>query len=78
MLKTKMNNKVNLYEKIIENRFKISIVSIVILTIIGFFMSDLKFYEWIVKTDVTFCLWWNLKLLHYYFQVMNFFINYKL
>lgn len=57
-----MNNKVKLYEKIIENRFKISIVSIVILTIIGFFMSDLKFYEWIVKTDVTFCLWWNLKL----------------
>ena len=56
-----MNNKVNLYEKIIENRFKISIVSIVILTIIGFFMSDLKFYEWIVKTDITFCLWWNLK-----------------
>ena len=62
MLKIKMNNKVKLYEKIIENRFKISIVLIVILTIIGFFMSNLKFYEWIVKTDVTFCLWWNLKL----------------
>lgn len=48
-------------DKIIDNRFKISGMLIVLLGIIGFFFQDSSLKEWIVTTNKLFCFWLNIK-----------------
>lgn len=50
-----------LYEFIVEKRFKISAIMIIISTIIGFFQNQFGIKEWILNTDTTLSLWWNIK-----------------
>lgn len=50
-----------LYNKIIDNRYIISIVLIVVSTIIGFMQNDISITEWITATNIPLCLWWNIK-----------------
>ena len=56
-----MSNTKKLYEKIIDNRFKISGILIIVLGIFGFFLNDLNIKDWILTTDKLFCFWWNIK-----------------
>ncbi len=55
-----MNNK-KTYEKIIENRFTISGILIVVLGIVGFFINNINIKDWFLTTDKLFCFWWNIK-----------------
>lgn len=55
-----MSNK-KTYEKIIDNRFKISGILIVLLGIIGFFISKVSIKNWILTTNAPLCFWWNIK-----------------
>lgn len=48
-------------EKIINNRFKLSAVLIILLGIIGFFINELSIQDWILTTNELFCIWWNIK-----------------
>lgn len=48
-------------EKIINNRFKISAVLILLLGVVGFFINELSIQEWILTTNKLFCIWWNIK-----------------
>lgn len=54
-----MNKK--MYEKIIDNRFKISGILIILFGIIGFFINNINVKDWILTTDKSFCFWWNIK-----------------
>lgn len=56
-----MSNTKKLYEKIIDNRFKISGILIIVLGILGFFLNDLNIKDWVLTTDKLFCFWWNIK-----------------
>ena len=47
--------------KIIENRYKISAVLIIISSLIGFFFSSLDIKEWIFSIDKVFSPLWNIK-----------------
>ena len=49
------------YEKIIDNRFKISGILIVLIGIIGFFISKVSIKNWILTTNAPLCFWWNIK-----------------
>lgn len=51
----------SLYGIIVENRYKISGIMIIISTILGFFMNSLEIKEWIFTTDKVLSLWWNIK-----------------
>lgn len=53
--------KTKISDKIIDNRFKISGILIILLGIIGFFLQKQDILTWILTTDKKFCLWWNLK-----------------
>ncbi len=55
-----MSNK-KTYEKIIDNRFKISGILIVLLGIIGFFINKVSVKNWILTTNAPLCFWWNIK-----------------
>lgn len=58
----KMSKKnIRLSEKIIENRYKISFIAIIISTIMGFFLNNISFVEWICTTDKMLSLWWTTK-----------------
>lgn len=46
---------------IVDNRFKISFFMIILSTIIGFFEHNVSLKEWILTTDATLSLWWNIK-----------------
>ena len=50
-----------LYTIIVENRFKISFVIIVLSTFIGYLQSNIGIQEWLLNTSTTLSLWWNLK-----------------
>ena len=50
-----------LYTIIVENRFKISFVMIVLSTFIGYLRSNIGIQEWLLNTSTTLSLWWNLK-----------------
>ena len=50
-----------LYDYIVENRFKISGIMIILSTILGFFSNNFTFQEWIVNTEQPLTLWWNIK-----------------
>lgn len=50
-----------LYTIIVENRFKISIVMILLSTIIGYLQSNVRIEEWLLDTSTTLSLWWNIK-----------------
>lgn len=50
-----------LSEKIIENRYKISFITIIISAIIGFFLNNVSVVEWICTTDKMLSLWWTTK-----------------
>ena len=50
-----------LYTIIVENRFKISLIMIIISTIIGFFQNQVGIKEWILNTSTVLSLWWNIK-----------------
>lgn len=47
--------------KIIENRYKISVILTIISSLIGFFFSSLSVKDWIFTTDKIFSPWWNIK-----------------
>ncbi len=58
----KMNKKnAKLIDKILENRYKISFITIIISAIIGFFFNDISIMEWICTTDKCLSLWWTTK-----------------
>lgn len=46
---------------IVDNRYKLSVILIIISTIIGFFQNQIGIVEWIKTTDVVLSLWWNIK-----------------
>ena len=46
---------------ILENRYKLSILLIVISTIIGFFQNEMEIIEWLKTKDIVLSLWWNIK-----------------
>lgn len=50
-----------IYDYIVQNRFKISGIMIIISAILGFFSSDLGLQDWIVNTEQPLTLWWNIK-----------------
>lgn len=50
-----------LYNIIVQKRFIISGILIVVSTIIGFFMNSVSFKEWITRPDIVLGLWWNIK-----------------
>lgn len=50
-----------LYNYIIDNRYIISIVLIIVSTIIGFMQNTMGIKEWILATNIPLCLWWNIK-----------------
>ncbi len=50
-----------LYTIIVENRFKISGIMIIISTIIGFFQSQIELKDWLLNTESILSLWWNIK-----------------
>lgn len=50
-----------LYDYIIDNRYIISIVLIIVSTIVGFMQNTLGIKEWILATNIPLCLWWNIK-----------------
>lgn len=58
----KQNQKKKLCEIIIDNRFLISIIMILILTVLGFFRSKMQLKDWLFDTDKTLSLWSNIKL----------------
>ena len=47
--------------KIIENRYKISAILIIISSLVGFFFSSLGIKDWIFSVDKAFSPWWNIK-----------------
>lgn len=53
--------KTNLSEKIIEKRYLISFVTIIISAILGFFLNNISIVEWICTTDKMLSLWWTTK-----------------
>lgn len=60
----KMGKKIKikkLYNIIIENRYKISLVMIFISAIFGFFINNLSIKEWVFTLDKVNSLWWNIK-----------------
>ncbi len=50
-----------LYTIIVENRFKISGIMIIISTILGFCQNQVELKEWILNTESVLSLWWNIK-----------------
>lgn len=50
-----------LYNYIIDNRYKLSIVLIIVSTIVGFLQNSIGVKEWILATNIPLCLWWNIK-----------------
>ena len=57
-----MNKKNTVFgDKILENRYKISFITIIISAIIGFFLNNLSITEWICTTDKMLSLWWTTK-----------------
>lgn len=50
-----------LYDYIIDNRYKLSIVLIIASTIVGFLQNSIGIKEWILATNIPLCLWWNIK-----------------
>ena len=50
-----------LYNFIIDNRYIISIVLIIVSCIVGFMQNTIGIKEWIFTTNVPLCLWWNIK-----------------
>lgn len=50
-----------LYNYIIDNRYIISIVLIIVSTILGFMQNDITIKDWIFATNIPLCLWWNIK-----------------
>ena len=59
-MKKKQNNQ-KIYEKIINNRYKISIAMILLSTIVGFFVNSMNLKEFITSTEKFLSLWWNIK-----------------
>ena len=51
----------DLYNFVIENRYKISVIMIFISTVFGFFINDLSIKEWLFTLDKVNSLWWNIK-----------------
>lgn len=49
------------FQKIENNKFKISAVLVILLGILGFFMQEESINEWIFSTNKVFCIWWNIK-----------------
>lgn len=47
--------------KVIENRYKISVVLIIASSLIGLFFSSLGIKEWIFSVDKVLSPWWNIK-----------------
>lgn len=54
-------DKKKMYNYIIDNRYIISIVLIVVSTIVGFLQNTVSLKEWIFATNMPLCLWWNIK-----------------
>ncbi len=50
-----------LYTIIVENRFKISGVMIIISSLLGFFQNHVELKDWILDTESILSLWWNIK-----------------
>ena len=50
-----------LCDKLLENRYKISFITIIISAIIGFFLNNVSIIEWICTTDKMLSLWWTTK-----------------
>lgn len=50
-----------LYTIIVENRFKISGIMIIISTILGYWQNQVELKEWILNTESVLSLWWNIK-----------------
>lgn len=50
-----------LYTIIVENRFKISAIMVVLSTIIGYFQNNVTLENWLLDTSTVLSLWWNLK-----------------
>lgn len=50
-----------LYTLIVDNRFKISGIMIILSTIIGYFQNNFGLQEWILNTNTVLSLWWNIK-----------------
>lgn len=59
-MKKKVENK-KIGNIILENRYKISVIMIVALTIIGFFINNIGTKEWFFTTDKVLSLWCNMK-----------------
>lgn len=60
--KISSTDKKKLYVKIIENRFKISIIFFILFTIIGFILNRSSINNFIFDTNAPFSIWCNLKL----------------
>lgn len=50
-----------IYERTMENRYKVSIVTIIISAIVGFFLNNMSIVEWVCTTDKILSLWWSIK-----------------
>ena len=55
------NQKKNIYQKIVDNRYWLSLVSVLFLTIVGFFINNMDIAKWLVNTEKRFTLWNNIK-----------------
>ena len=56
-----MKNKKSLYQLIIDNRYIISIIMIILATIYGFFRNSMSITQWLFTLDKVNSLWWNIK-----------------
>lgn len=50
-----------LYTMIVENRFKISGIMIIVSIILGFWQNQVEIKDWILNTESILTLWWNVK-----------------
>ena len=57
-----MSNKdTNFCDKVLENRYKISFIAIIISAIIGYFLNNISIVEWLCTTDKMLSVWWTTK-----------------
>lgn len=60
-MSTKNKGLKEMYTKVIDNRFVVSIALVVVSAIIGFFLNDMSVSQWLLTTDKVLSLWWSTK-----------------
>ena len=60
-MSTKNKGLKEMYTKVIDNRFIVSIALVAVSAIIGFFLNDMSVSQWLLTTDKVLSLWWSTK-----------------